>query len=156
MAHHATSNRGTFSTGTYLPIGLLKKNDSSETWLWQIESSGSWRWELGDFQENVYLALGGPTNKDHGWKHRIAPGQSFASVPVALCHILAHPDNAFAALTEYRRRIRRPHKDNEVLGLMFNDYMNYLMSDPTEEKVMALVDPVVKLGAQFFVVDCGW
>lgn len=156
MAHHAISNRGTFSTGTNLPIGLLKKNDSSETWLWQIESSGSWRWELGDFQENVYLALGGPTNKDHGWKHRLAPGQSFTSVPVALCHVLAHPDNAFAALTEYRRRIRRPHKDNEELGLIFNDYMNCLMGDPTEEKVMALVDPAVRLGAQFFVIDCGW
>ncbi|GFF56853.1 alpha-galactosidase [Aspergillus udagawae] len=156
MAHHAVSNRGTFSTGTHLPVGLLKKNDSSETWLWQIESSGSWRWELGDFQENVYLALGGPTNKDHGWKHRLPPGQSFTSVPVALCHVLAHPDNAFAALTEYRRRIRRPHKDNEELGLIFNDYMNCLMGDPTEEKVMALVDPAVKLGAQFFVIDCGW
>ncbi|KAJ5808446.1 hypothetical protein N7474_009715 [Penicillium riverlandense] len=156
MAHHAVSNRGTFSTGTYLPMGLLKKNDSSETWLWQIESNGSWRWELGDFQENVYLALGGPTNKDHSWKHRLSPGQSFTSVPVALCHILDHPDNAFAALTEYRRRIRRPHKDNEELGVIFNDYMNCLMGDPTEEKVMALVDPAVEAGVKFFVIDCGW
>lgn len=31
MAHHAVSNRGTFSTGTHLPVGLLKKNESSET-----------------------------------------------------------------------------------------------------------------------------
>ncbi|KAF4171103.1 hypothetical protein CNMCM8694_002653 [Aspergillus lentulus] len=91
---------------------------------------GSWSWELGDFQENIYLALGGPTNKDHGWKHRLPPGQSFTSVPVALCHDLAHPDNAFAALSEYHRRIRKPHKDNEELGLIFNDSMNCLMGDP--------------------------
>jgi alpha-galactosidase len=156
LAHHSISNRGSFSTGTYLPVGLLKKNDFSECWLWQIESSGSWRWELGDFQDNVYLALGGPTNKDHGWKHCLPPGHSFTTVPVALCHVLADPDNAFAALTEYRRRIRRPHKDNEELGVIFNDYMNCLMGDPTEEKVMALVSPAVKAGAKFFVIDCGW
>ncbi|EED15217.1 Melibiase subfamily, putative [Talaromyces stipitatus ATCC 10500] len=156
LAVHAVSNRGTFSTGTYLPLGLLKKYDSSETWLWQIETNGSWRWELGDFQENVYLALGGPTNKDHGWKHCLAPSQSFTSVPVAICHVLGHPDSAFAALTEYRRRIRRPHKDNDELAIIFNDYMNCLMGDPTTEKVMALVDPAVKAGAKFFVIDCGW
>jgi alpha-galactosidase len=100
MAHHAVSNRGTFSSGTHLPVGLLMKNDSSETRLWKIESNGSWRWALGDFQEIVYLALGGPTNEEHGWKHCLPPGQLFISIPVALCHVSAPPGNAFAALTE--------------------------------------------------------
>lgn len=30
------------------------------------------------------------------------------------------------------------------------------MGDPTEEKIMALVDPVLEAGAEFFVIDCGW
>lgn len=156
LANFSLSNRGTFSTGTHLPMGLLKRKDLSETWLWQIESSGSWRWELGDFQENIYLAAGGPTNNDHEWRHQLAPGKSFTSVPVALVHVLDTPDAAFSALTDYRRRIRRKHKDNVDLGLIFNDYMNCLMGDPTEEKIMALVDPVVQAGAEFFVIDCGW
>jgi alpha-galactosidase len=109
--------------------------------------------EVGVYQQNVYLALGGPTNKDHGWKHRLPPGQSFTTKPVALCHVFGYPDNAFAALTEYLRRIRRPHKDNEELGVVFNDYMNCLIEDPTEEKVMALVEPAAKAGAKFFVID---
>ena len=156
LANFSVSNRGTFSTGTHLPMGLLKRNDQSETWLWQVESSGSWSWELGDFQENIYLAAGGPTNKDHGWRHQLAPGKSFTSVPVALCHVFDTPDRAFSAITQYRRSIRRKHRDNEELGLIFNDYMNCLMGDPTEEKIMALLDPVIKAGAEFFVIDCGW
>jgi alpha-galactosidase len=156
LANFSMSNRGTFSTGTHLPMGLLKRNDLSETWLWQVESSGSWRWELGDYQENIYLSAGGPTNYDHEWRHQLAPGKTFTSVPVALIHVLDTPDVAFSALTEYRRCIRRKHKDNEEMGLIFNDYMNCLMGDPTEEKIMALVDPVIKAGAEFFVIDCGW
>lgn len=156
LANFSLSNRGTFSTGTYLPMGLLKKADLSETWLWQVESNGSWSWELGDFKDNIYLAAGGPNNKDHGWRHKLGPGESFTSVPVALCHVLDTPDNAFAALTQYRRAVRRKHKDNEDLGLIFNDYMNCLMGDPTEEKIMALMDPVLRCGAEFFVIDCGW
>jgi alpha-galactosidase len=156
LASFSISNRGSFSTGTHLPMGLLKRNDLSETWLWQVESNGSWSWELGDFHENIYLAAGGPTNKDHGWRHQLAPGESFTSVPVALCHVFDTPDIAFSSLTQYRRSIRRKHKDNEDLGLIFNDYMNCLMGDPTEEKIMALLDPVLKAGAEFFVIDCGW
>jgi alpha-galactosidase len=156
LANFSISNRGTFSTGTHLPMGLLKKKDLSETWLWQVESSGSWRWELGDYQENIYLAAGGPTNNDHEWRHQLAPGASFTSIPVALVHVFDTPDVAFSALTQYRRAIRRKHRDNEDLGVIFNDYMNCLMGDPTEEKVMALVDPALKAGAEFFVIDCGW
>lgn len=156
LASFSISSRGSFSTGTHLPMGLLKRNDLKETWLWQVESNGSWSWELGDYQDNIYLAAGGPTNKDHGWRHQLAPGESFTSVPVALCHVFDTPDSAFSALTRYRRSIRRKHKDNEELGLIFNDYMNCLMGDPTEEKIMALVDPALKAGAEFFVIDCGW
>lgn len=150
------SNRGTFSTATHLPMGLLKRKDLGETWLWQVESSASWRWELGDFSDNIYLAAGGPTSQDHGWKHQLSPGKSFTSVPVALVHVYDTPDVAFSALTEYRRSIRRKHKDNDDMGLIFNDYMNCLMGDPTEEKIMALVEPVLKAEAEFFVIDCGW
>jgi alpha-galactosidase len=77
-------------------------------------------------------------------------------VPVALVHVFDTPDVAFSALTQYRRRIRRKHRDNENLGLIFNDYMNGLMGDPTDEKIMALVEPALKAGAEFFVIDCGW
>ncbi|KAF9884588.1 hypothetical protein FE257_001472 [Aspergillus nanangensis] len=156
LAHFGVSNRGSFSTEGHLPMGALKRRDNTETWLWQVESSGSWRWEIGDWKDNIYLAAGGPVECDHDWRQRLIPGQKFTTVPVALCHVLAPYDAAFAAMTQYRRRIRRKHRDTERLPIIFNDYMNCLMGDPTDEKILALLDPVVRSGAEYFVIDAGW
>lgn len=153
---YSVSNRGSFSTGGMLPMGMLKRRDCNETWLWQVENNGSWRWELGDFNDDIYLAISGPTNYNHEWKERLQPGQSFTTVPCAVVHVYDGVDAAFGALTTYRRRIRRKHTDNETLPIIFNDYMNCLMGDPDEEKVKSLIKPAVFAGAEYFVIDAGW
>lgn len=156
IATFGLSNHSSFSTQNYLPMGVLKRRDQSETWLWQIENNGSWKWELGDFHDNLYLAASGPTSADHEWRQRLAPGSSFTSVPVSVCHIYGDQSAAMAALTQWRRLIRRSHVDHQKMPIIFNDYMNCLMGDPTDEKILALVGPVAKSGAEFFVIDCGW
>ena len=59
-------------------------------------------------------------------------------------------------LTQYRRAIRRIRKGNERLPLIFNDYMNCLMGDSTEQKLLALEEPDVEAGVEYFVIDAGW
>lgn len=156
QARYTLSNRGSFSTGTYLPMGVLKRKDNRGTWAWQIEHNGSWRWEIGDFKDSVYFVAGGPTRIDHDWSLRLGAGEVFKSPPVALCHVSGSVDAAFAGLTDYRRRILRPHRDHENMPIIFNDYMNCLMGDPTEDKIKALLEPVRKAGAEYFVIDAGW
>lgn len=156
LAHFELSNHSTFSTQGHLPMGILKQRDGSETWLWQIENNGSWKWEIGDFKDSIYLAATGPEAVDHDWRQKLAPGESFTSVTVALCHLYDDSEAAFQGLTQYRRRIRRKHVDHEKVPIIFNDYMNCLMGDPTDEKILALVGPVSKSGAEYFVIDCGW
>ncbi|KAL4981638.1 glycoside hydrolase superfamily [Aspergillus falconensis] len=156
LAHYAVSNRGTFSTEGHLPMGLLKRRDNGETWLWQVENNGSWRWEIGDWRDSIYLATGGPIDTDHDWRQVLRSGEGFTTVPVALVHVYDDYEKAFAALTRYRRITRRQHEDTKHLPIIFNDYMNCLMGDPTEEKILALVPPVAKAGAEYFVIDCGW
>ncbi|KEF63624.1 alpha-galactosidase [Exophiala aquamarina CBS 119918] len=153
---HSLSNSGSFSTGGMLPMGMLKRKQGKETWLWQVENNGSWRWELGDFNDDIYVAVSGPTNYNHAWKECLRPGQSFTTVPAALVHVYDGIDAAFGALTTYRRKIRRKHPDNETLPIIFNDYMNCLMGDPDEEKVKSLIQPAVSAGAEYFVIDAGW
>lgn len=150
------SSHGSFSTSTYLPMGLLKRSDEKDVLLWQIENNGSWRWEIGDFKDSVYLALGGPTAVDHNWKQVLAPGGSFTTVTAALCRTSNGVDAAFGALNEYRRRIYRRHEDTNKLPVIFNDYMNCLMGDPDEQKIHTLLDPVARAGAEYFVIDAGW
>ncbi|KXG46728.1 Aldolase-type TIM barrel [Penicillium griseofulvum] len=156
QATFSLQSRGSFSTSSHLPMGALRSIDDKDTWLWQVENNGSWRWEIGDYKDSIYLAAGGPTGMDHNWKQVLKPGQSFSTVPVALTRVAGGVEAAFAALTDYRRQIRRPHEDNENLPIIFNDYMNCLMGDPDENKVAALLDPVAKMGAEYFVIDAGW
>lgn len=155
-ASYSVQNQGSFSTGGSLPMGMLKRRSGGDTWLWQVENNGSWRYELGDFKDDVYLAITGPTDYDHQWRELLPPRQSFKTVPCALVHVYDDIDVAFSALTTYRRHIRRKHTDNETLPVIFNDYMNCLMGDPTEEKVRSLIKPAMYAGAEYFVIDAGW
>ena len=150
------ANNGTFSTCGHLPMGALTKKDGTRTWLWQIEHSGSWRWEIGDYWNSLYLLACGPTDQDSQWSKKLSPGESFTSVTAALGVNDGNVFDAFRQMTEYRRRIRRPHPDNKALPIIFNDYMNCLMGDPTTEKVEALIRPAASAGAEYFCIDCGW
>jgi len=59
-------------------------------------------------------------------------------------------------LTKYRRTIRRSHEDNKKLPVIFNDYMNCLMGDPSAEKEIPLIDAAAKVGCEYYVIDAGW
>ncbi|KAJ5494451.1 Aldolase-type TIM barrel [Penicillium fimorum] len=79
----------------------------------------------------------------HDWTQLLRPGQSFASVPVALTRMAGGLESAFATLTDYGRQMRL-HEDNENVPIIFNDYMNSHMGEPDEYKVAGLLDPVAK------------
>jgi alpha-galactosidase len=40
--------------------------------------------------------------------------------------------------------------------VIFNDYMNCLWGDPTEEKELPLIAAAAKAGCEYFVIDAGW
>lgn len=64
----------------------------------------------------------------------LKPGASFTTIPAAFGVVKGGISEATAALTRYRRAIRRPNTDDVKLNVVFNDYMNCLMGDPTDEK----------------------
>ncbi|WP_193317879.1 MULTISPECIES: glycoside hydrolase family 36 protein [Streptomyces] len=130
--------------------------DAGAAWLWQLESATGWLWEVGERGTGTYLALHGPTDAEHQWREPLAPGASFTTVPVALAFSPAGLTGAIAELTAYRRALRRPHPDHRTLPIIFNDYMNTLMGDPTTERLLPLVDAAGAVGAEYFVIDAGW
>ncbi|SPN99192.1 related to Melibiase subfamily [Cephalotrichum gorgonifer] len=155
-AQFSISNQGSFSTGGYLPMGGLSRADGSLSYLWQIEHNGSWKWEIGDYRAGLYFNASGPTDQNHSWSKRLGPGESFDSAPAALAVVPSSFESAFVPLNSYRRLMRRKHEDNDTLPIIFNDYMNCLMGDPTTEKVEALIAPAKRAGSEVFVIDCGW
>ncbi|WP_255954979.1 alpha-galactosidase [Streptomyces odontomachi] len=156
----AFGNRGSWSTDGHLPMGALTERATGRTWLWQIESGTGWHWETGERAGGSYLALFGPDDARHQWRRRLDPGASFSTVPAALALSRDTADGGFdaaaARLTTYRRSVRRPHPDHRTLPVIFNDYMNTLMGDPTTERLLPLIDAASEVGAEYFVIDAGW
>nr|WP_232838341.1 alpha-galactosidase [Streptomyces geranii] len=149
-------SQGSWSTGRHLPVAALTDR-AGRAWLWQIESSGGWRYETGEREGRAYVALFGPDDAHHQWRETLAPGEEFTTVPAVLVGVeTGGLDAAFGELTAYRRRIRRPHPDRTALPVIYNDYMNTLMGDPTTDRLLPLVAAAGAAGAEVFVIDAGW
>ena len=152
--HYGSSD--SWSTSEYLPIALVEDPESGEVFFGQIDHSGAWEIEYGMADgRNLYVCLMGPNNDTFWWKN-LKPGQSFTTVPAAFGTEVGSINEAVAQLTEYRRRIRRPNEDDEQLNVVFNDYMNCLFGDPTDEKERQIIDRAAALGCEYYCLDAGW
>lgn len=165
------SNRGSWSTGERLPTGALLSRDTAAAataatatgtaaagyvLAWQIEHNGPWNYELGETRHGAYLLLSGPTDQENQWTTEISPGRGFTSVPVSVGITTGGVDAAFAVLTDQRRSLRLPRAADDAHPVIFNDYMNTLMGDPTTEKLLPLIDAAAAVGADYFCIDAGW
>lgn len=152
----AVSNLGTWSTLGHLPLGALENTATGTTLVWQIEHNGSWHWEVSDIAYELYLQLSGPTYREGHWRKLLPPGERFQSVPATVGLTQGDLSAGLRLLTTARRLIRRPHSDMEKLPVIFNDYMNCLMGDPTSELLWPLIERAADVGSEYFVIDAGW
>lgn len=154
---HATlTSHGAWSTGEHLPVAALVHRDGS-TLAWQIESGAGWHVDLSQGLEGLTLSLLGPTDLEHQFAHALGQGDEFVTVPVALAASTQGLDGferAIAALTSHRRAIRRV--DGADLPIVYNDFMNTLMGQPSSEALRPLISAAAEAGAEVFCIDAGW
>lgn len=155
---------GTWSTEKYLATAGVENIELGLITFWQIEHNGSWHWEIsnassrGNQAEDVYTYLGGPDALHaQAWK-QLEPGAAYETVPVAIGCARGGFEEMVSALTEYRRSACvHPRKDsNRSCPIIFNDYMNCLEGDPSEEKEEPLIAAAAAIGCEYFVIDAGW
>ncbi|MDD3213916.1 MAG: alpha-galactosidase [Eubacteriales bacterium] len=155
MKRVALASTGTWPAGEHLPMGAFSRGGDGRTMAWQLETAGSWNWELSDSEGWLYLALSGPSAQENGFTEMLRPGETFVSVPCAIA-FGGNFEESIQALTRYRRRIRRPNQDNAHPSVIYNDYMNCLWGDPTTEKERPLIRAAQEAGCKIYCVDCGW
>lgn len=156
MKRISLSSTGTWPTAEYLPMGCYENTERGTSLLWQIEHNGSWHWEISDISKQLYLQLSGPSEQESNWWKKLAPGETFLSVPAAVAVVNGSFQEAVGEMTKYRRKIRRANEDNEKLPVIFNDYMNCLNGDPTTDKLIPLIDAAAEAGCEYFCIDAGW
>ncbi|GAA1695229.1 alpha-galactosidase [Glycomyces endophyticus] len=160
-ARMAVTTRSSWSTGERLPTGLVVRRGGGAGLAFQIEHNGAWHWELGEDRTGASLALLGPTDAEHQWSAELAPGESFTSVPVAVT-VAEDADDPVAAalanLTAHRRALTAGGTAglDGPLPVVFNDYMNTLMGDPTAAKILPLAEAAARAGADYYCIDAGW
>jgi alpha-galactosidase len=171
----------TWSSGTYIPAGAVQNRVTGLTLAWQIEHNGPWLWEAGErpawsrhldnlpvgseeaagpptedhTDDGAYVAALGPTDTLHHWSYTVDAETTFTSVPVTFT-VADSFDTAFDQLATHRRAARRSHPQNDALPVIFNDYMDTLEGDPTEAKLLPLIDAAAKAGCEYFCIDAGW
>ena len=146
---------GTWSTKEYVPMGAIENTEIGSAYLWQIENNGSWQWEIAGTVGMLYLKLSGPTENESHWYKELKSGESFETVTACVA-LGSDFDSALAELTAYRRRLFANHERNSALSVIFNDYMNCLGADPTEEKEIPVIDLAARTGAEYYCMDAGW
>ena len=147
---------GSWACSDYLPMGAFEDAEGRHTLLWQIENSSSWHWELSDAGQQMYLLLSGPNWQENGWSILLNTGETFTTVPCAIVYAEDGFEAAVQQMTRYRRLIRRPNADNEHPSVIFNDYMNCLMGDPTTAKELPMIKAAAEAGCKYYCVDAGW
>ncbi|WJG23227.1 glycoside hydrolase family 36 protein [Vibrio furnissii] len=149
-------NTGTWSSIGHLPSAAFENTRDNITYHWQIEHNGSWQWEIGDFKDQLYVLISGPTENESHWWKQLSSGETFTTIPVAISVVEGGLQDALQEVNRYRRRIIKPCLDIQTLPVIFNDYMNCLFGDPTTEKLKPLIDAAAEAGCEYFCIDCGW
>lgn len=152
----ARTSHGAWSTGEHIPAGVVTRHDDGTAMAWQIETSGAWHHEISQGAAGAVLGLFGPTDAEHSFAHELAPGASFESVPATVAVAAGGRDAAIGALTQYRRAIRLARLADDALPIIYNDFMNTLMGEPSTERLLPLIDGAARAGAELFCIDAGW
>jgi alpha-galactosidase len=179
----AVSSLSTWSSGVANPAGAAQDRRTGRTLAWQVEHNGAWAFELGEdpdwghggvpledrlfsetpfgppradrSRDGAYVAVLGPTDTLHQWSVVLDDATSFTTVPVSFT-AAGSLEDAFGRLAAQRRASKRPHAAGDALPVVFNDYMNTLEGDPTEGKLLPLIDAAARVGAEVFCIDAGW
>ena len=153
--HLLRASTSSWSTGGPLPTAALVDADEQWCWMWQVEHNGGWAWELSETRDALGLALLGPTDDQHSWLHSLQPGEEFSTVPAALAISQKGLHGAIAQMTSHRRALRAQTLQSQP-SVIYNDFMNTLMGDPSTERLLPLVTAAADAGADIFCIDAGW
>ncbi|SPT54441.1 Alpha-galactosidase [Actinomyces bovis] len=146
-----------WSSGNWEPVGFITDPATGQCVGWQVEHNGAWTVELSRRTEHLGLSIFGPTDLHHAWQHTLNPGQEFTTPTATLVYSQDGWQGAAVELTNYRRALRaHTAPSTEPAPIVFNDYMNTLMANPTQERLATLIPAAAQAGAEVYCIDDGW
>ena len=149
---------GSWSTGEFYPLTMVVAD--GVTYYMELEGAHNWMLKhkvMRGTDEPVYSLEGTSSNEENGgWTLILAPGESYTSQPAVYGVVDGGFEEAARELVNYKRAVSLTSFDNDVIPVVFNDYMNCLWGQPSDEKLIPLIDAVASVGCEYFCIDAGW
>ncbi len=150
---------GSWSTGIFYPLTVVIGEDG---YSYFMEIEGAHNWQLkhsvtGGIQNPTFELEGTAAHEENGgWTYLLKPGESYTTQPAVFGRVEGGFENVCAELTAYKRATTLVHFENDTIPVVFNDYMNCLWGDPSDKKLIPLIEAAAKAGCEYFCIDAGW
>lgn len=162
--HHQNSrgslvdaSSSTWSTARAHPGGYAEESSAGRGVGWQVESTSGWSWEMGEQAGWCWVACFGADDIHHNASVALPPGARHTTPWSVISRSLSGGwQEACAQQSRARSEVRQPHADATLPALVYNDYLNTLMADPSETAVRTLAKAATSMGVDVYCVDAGW
>lgn len=148
---------GSWSTAQYYPILLVENRTDAKTWFFEHLGGTSWEIELGIRGGHADCSLTVEVNaldeNQSGTYVELAPDQEFTTAAALYGVVDGDADEAIRELLRYKRATAIAPDE---IPVCFNDYMNCLWANPSDKKLIPLIDAAAEVGVELFCIDDGW
>ncbi len=149
---------GSWSTGEFYPLTMVIAD--GVTYYMELEGAHNWRLVhsvmCGD-NAPIYSLEGTSSHEENGgWSLTLAPGESYTSQPAVYGVVNGGFEEAARELINYKRAVSKASFSGGIIPVVFNDYMNCLWGQPSDEKLIPLIDAAAEVGCEYFCIDAGW
>lgn len=146
---------GSMPNRGWYPFAAIEDARGGTIWAVQAEAPFSWQMEV--YQEKETCALsGGMGDYEYAhWRKTIAAGECFSSGKAYLRVMRGTVLDAQNALVRAAARRLHTPASEDAMPILFNEYCT-TWGCPSEENIRAILKAIAPLGADYFVVDCGW
>lgn len=150
---------GSWSTGVFYPLTVVIGEDG---YSYYMELEGAHNWQLthsvtGGFDSPIYELEGTSADEENGgWTYLLKPGESYTTQPAVFGRVKGGFEEVCGELVAYKREASLVHFEKDVIPVVFNDYMDCLWGNPSDKKLLPLIDAASKVGCEYFCIDAGW
>ena len=155
---YVISSVGSWSTGVFYPLTMVICDDVT----YYMELEGAHNWMLthsvtGGVNSPRYMLEGSCAHEENGgWSYPLKPGETYVSQPAVFGCVKGGFEEAAGELVAYKRAVSLTKYKDGVIPVVFNDYMNCLWGNPSDTKLIPLIDAAASVGCEYFCIDAGW
>ena len=147
---------GSWATKEYYPLLIIEDTEKNECWFFEREGAFNWYVEITAFEGYgspcLSVAIGG-ADESIGWVYSLKPSESYATNDCFYGVVKGGFTQAVKELVAYKR------KTQQIVPkpiIVFNDFMNCYWGQPTQSRLIPLIDKASEVGCDCFCIDDGW